>query len=89
LIDLGAWERNSWDLKHKSKNLLVWKKKDKDKCQQLAATRHQLSSSLSSQLSLGKLDTFLSYEKAFYSQKTHHPLLFSSPNKKLSTNRLL
>jgi hypothetical protein len=27
LIDLGAWERNSWDLKHKSKNLLVWKKK--------------------------------------------------------------
>jgi hypothetical protein len=25
LIDLGAWEKNSWHLKTKSENLLVWK----------------------------------------------------------------
>jgi hypothetical protein len=76
LIDFGAWEKKSWHLKHKSKNLLVWKKRQRQVSAQLPATRHQLFSSLSSQLTIGKLDTFLSYEKAIYSQK--HTTPFSS-----------
>jgi hypothetical protein len=90
LIDLGAWEKDSWHLKNKSKNLLVWKKKTKTSVSSFQQQGTSFCHPFLLNSRTWKVGHILElWRKLFTAKNTPPHSFFSSPNKKLSTNRLL